>query len=288
MDLSHKPRLSIGLPVYNGERFLPQAIESLLAQTFTDFRLLISDNASTDATQEICRSYASRDRRIAYHRSATNRGPAWNFNRLVGLADGEYFKWAAYDDVCAPQLVERCVDVLDRRPGVVLCYTKSHLIDAGGAVLSVYDNRVDGSAPAPRARFRSVIRNLAKTHMLFGVMRLDVLRRTHLHGAYATADMTLVGELALLGEFFEVEEPLFLRRCHDEQPHRAFRTAAEFGSWFRPDRARPLRFPGWPHLVGHLRAIARAPIGSSDKACCALIAIAGMPRRWRRMLMSSQ
>src|SRR5262245_32943693 len=99
MTRPSKPRLCIGVPVYNGERYLEPAIGSLLAQTFSDFRLIISDNASTDGTEEICRALARRDRRIEYHRSTRNRGPAWNFNRVVELADAEYFKWAAYDDL---------------------------------------------------------------------------------------------------------------------------------------------------------------------------------------------
>jgi len=101
MTQRHKPRLCIGLPVYNGEEYLAQAVESVLGQTFDDFRLIISDNASTDGTEEICRSYAQRDSRVEYHRVGENRGAAWNFNRVVGLADSEYFQWATHDDVWA-------------------------------------------------------------------------------------------------------------------------------------------------------------------------------------------
>jgi glycosyltransferase involved in cell wall biosynthesis len=161
MNLSHKPRLSTGLPVHNGERFLAQAIESLVGQTFADFRLIISDNASTDRTPEICRAYEKSDPRIFYHRGAGNRGPAWNFNHVVHLADGEYFKWAAYDDVCAPELVERCIHVLDHRSPVVLCYTKSYIIDEHGTVLSAYDNPVNATGATPYERFRNVLTNLA-------------------------------------------------------------------------------------------------------------------------------
>jgi glycosyltransferase involved in cell wall biosynthesis len=109
---SRTPRLAIGLPVHNGERYVSQAIDSLLGQTFTDFTLIVSDNGSTDATEEICRAYARRDARIRYHRSDENRGAAWNFNRVFELADSPYFKWAAYDDLCAPHFVERCIEFL--------------------------------------------------------------------------------------------------------------------------------------------------------------------------------
>ena len=95
------PRVSIGLPVYNGENYMAAAIDSLLAQTFTDFELIISDNASTDATEQICRDYAHRDGRIRYYREEVNRGAAWNFTHTFELARGEYFKWHAHDDLCA-------------------------------------------------------------------------------------------------------------------------------------------------------------------------------------------
>jgi glycosyltransferase involved in cell wall biosynthesis len=280
MNLSHRPRLSIGLPVYNGEPFLAQAIESLIGQTFADFRLIISDNASTDRTPEICRAYGRRDPRIIYHRRADNRGAAWNFNHVVHLADSEYFKWAAYDDVCAPEFIERCVDVLDRRPRVVLCYTKSAIIDEHGTVLSAYDNRVNATAATPFERFRDVLTHLSLCHMLFGVIRLDVLRRTQLHGAYPTADMILLAELALRGEFFEVAQPLFLRRDHPARPRRAYRTPAEFAAWFDPGSSGPIRFLRWTRFVNHLRAIARAPIGLDQKLRCVSFMVGRPLRRW--------
>ena len=97
-----RPRVSIGLPVYNGENFLEFALDSILGQTFQDFELIISDNASTDATESICRRYAAKDSRIRYYRNPNNQGAAQNYNRVFALARGEYFKWAAHDDVCKP------------------------------------------------------------------------------------------------------------------------------------------------------------------------------------------
>ena len=93
-----KPSLSIGLPVYNGERFLAKAIASLLIQEFEDFELIISDNGSNDKTEAICRDAAARDSRVRYLRSNENRGATWNFRRVLEAASGEFFKYAAYDD----------------------------------------------------------------------------------------------------------------------------------------------------------------------------------------------
>lgn len=111
MDVA--PRVSIGLPVYNGQQYLRQALDSLLAQTFHTFEVIISDNASNDATPEICRDYAACDPRIRYVRHDVNRGAAWNFNYVFGLARGVYFKWHAHDDMLEPTFLEQCVTILD-------------------------------------------------------------------------------------------------------------------------------------------------------------------------------
>jgi glycosyltransferase involved in cell wall biosynthesis len=262
------PRLSIGLPVYNGEEFLAQAFESLLGQTFSDFRLLVSDNASTDGTEDICRSYARRDPRIVYERAAENRGAAWNFNHVVHLADTEYFKWAAHDDRCAPEFLTRCIDVLDHDPRVVLCYTKSHIIDRQGNVIAEYRNRIDASAATPYVRFRNVLTHLVLCHMQFGVLRLAVLRRTGLHGAYPTSDRVLLAELALHGAFHEIDAPLFFRRDHPGRIARASRDGAELAASFDPKRSGGILSLRSMRFVHHVGTIARAPIPLEQKLRC--------------------
>src|SRR5712672_2829455 len=112
------PRLSIGLPVYNGENFLAESIEALLGQSYEDFELIISDNASTDGTPDICRRYAKQDSRIRYIRQPRNIGSAPNHNVVIERARGELFKHASHDDLYARDLLERCVAALDERPNV--------------------------------------------------------------------------------------------------------------------------------------------------------------------------
>src|SRR5208282_399437 len=116
VDLSHqrklepagtdRPMVSIGLPVYNGEAYLRQVLDSVLAQTFSDFELIISDNASTDCTEAICREYAAADARIRYHRQARNRGATWNFRQVALLSSGQYFLWTSHDDLLAPTYID--------------------------------------------------------------------------------------------------------------------------------------------------------------------------------------
>ena len=110
------PMLTVGMPVYNADRFLAKALDSVLGQSFADFELLISDNASTDRTEAICREYAGRDRRIRYFRNERNMGAGWNFRRVYSMANGKYYKQAAHDDFCEPAFFETCIDALQREP----------------------------------------------------------------------------------------------------------------------------------------------------------------------------
>lgn len=131
-----KPKLSIGLPVYNGERYLRQTLDSLLGQEFQDLELIISDNGSSDGTASICEAYAKADKRVRYYRSNTNQGATWNYRRVLDLAEGTYFKWAAYDDECLPAMLRRCVEVMDNADeSVVLVYPWFEFIDESGSVI---------------------------------------------------------------------------------------------------------------------------------------------------------
>jgi hypothetical protein len=129
------PLLSIGLFVYNGERFLEETLDSILSQTFTDFELIISDNASTDRTAEISQAYARADSRISYYRNEKNMGAGWNLRRVYELATGKYFKWAAADDLLEPEFLRRCVEALESDPGCVVAYARTKEIDANGTFI---------------------------------------------------------------------------------------------------------------------------------------------------------
>jgi glycosyltransferase involved in cell wall biosynthesis len=251
----------VGLPVFNAERYLAEALDSLLAQTFTDFELIVSDNGSRDATEEICRSYARQDGRVLYHRHPENRGAAWNFNYVFHLARGKYFRWAAYDDLCAPTHLERLVEALEQRPSsVVLCYTATRLIDETGAVVDDYDDRLDLRAPTPGRRLVELVRNLRYANPTYGLIRREALSRTRLLGSYPSADLVLLGELALLGEFHEIPERLFFRRVHPKMSTRAHRTAGEVLAWFDPSRKERHPTVAWRLLREYIRAIWWAPI----------------------------
>lgn len=209
------PRVSVGVPVYNGERYLRQALDSILAQTFSDFELIISDNASTDATPQICRDYAARDPRVRYVAQETNRGAAWNVNHLVTLATAPYFTWAHADDVRAPRHIECCVAELDRAPSsVVVVCTRSEFIDEDDRQTGPCPDRMDLRQARPSDRLRAAIANVGWCNVLFGVIRTETLRACRPLGGYPYADLPLAFELAIRGQIREIPESLFYRRTH--------------------------------------------------------------------------
>jgi glycosyltransferase involved in cell wall biosynthesis len=196
---------------------LAQAIESILAQTFGDFELIISDNASTDDTEEICRRYADQDPRVRYYRQAHNVGAAANFNRTFELATGRYFKWAAHDDLIEPTYLEKCVEVLEADRGVVLCQSLVVMGPDWGEGLETYNHAWWGTdRPRQSERFGARVQSSNCADVL-GVIRTDVLKATPLIGEFIGSDRTLLVELALRGRFGLVPEPLFLNRIHPER-----------------------------------------------------------------------
>ena len=280
-----EPTVSIGLPVYNGAEFIVETLDSLLHQTYADFELIICDNASDDGTQEICEAYAARDERIQYLRREVNRGAAWNYNRALEAAAGRYFKWASHDDLCAPTYLERCVEVLDRAPeSVVLAYPKTVLINAAGNMLGPYEDGLDLRQLEPHQRLRTLIRNLVMSNAVFGLIRIDALRRTRGHGTYISADYILLAELALQGQFWEIPEPLFLRRDHPGTSRRANTGPSELAEWFKGAGATQSR--EFIRLSGeYLRAIDRATELSPLKRARAYSTLVPWLRRFHRKIV---
>jgi glycosyltransferase involved in cell wall biosynthesis len=224
MTTESSPIVTIGLPVYNSERYVAQSIESLLGQTYRDFILIISDNASTDSTAEICQRYAKSDPRVRYYRNAVNIGNPRNFNRVFELTKTPYLKWSTADDYWAPTFLEKALAVMERDPSVVLCYPQAVFVDANGENPQNYDDPLCVTQDDPVERFTTLLKNIMKAHQHLGVIRMSVLRRTHLLGTHVSSDINLLAELALYGKFVELPERLFFRRFHKDS-----------GSWRRGD-----------------------------------------------------
>jgi len=262
------PRLSIGLPVYNGENYLAAALDSLLTQSFSDFELIVCDNASTDRTTEICRVFGASDERIRYYRNEINLGAAGNYNRTLELARGEYFKWASHDDVCRPQFLEKCITVLDTKPDVVLCHSQSEGIGARGEVKGFYGKELAFDAPHPAQRLWQVI---SKPHVciaVFGVVRRDILLRTIRHGDWVGADRNLLAELSLHGKIELFPEFLFQRREHAEASIHKYEDESERLAWFDPALADTISYPTWRRGQEYLKAIHGSPLNRNEKLSC--------------------
>lgn len=264
MDKSRSPRVSIGLPVYNGEAQLACALDALVGQSLSDFELILSDNHSTDGTEAIGRDYAARDPRIRYERAPRNRGAAWNFTHVLERSTGRYFKWASANDLHEPDFLARCVEVLDRRPEVVLCYSKTKLIDESGRVLRDAEDNLDLPWPEPSRRFREFLARVRLSNPIFGVIRPEALRRTGGLRAYPGSDVVLLGELCLHGTFFEVPEYLFRRRWERQNEMRN-ESVEEWQEFFDPGTRGKVFLRTWRHQYEYLRAALRSPLPLAEK-----------------------
>ncbi len=260
-------KLSIGLPVYNGERFLAEAIDNILGQTFKDFELIISDNCSTDRTKEICEEYAAKDNRIRYIRQEHNLGAAPNFNFVVHKATGEYFKWAAHDDLMDPTCVEKCVRVLDENPDIVVCYTKVHLINAEGKEVGNYDSGLFFDQNTPHERFSEQIKP-HRCQEIFGVIRTEQLRKTALIGGFSHGDGILLGHLALMGKIYRVQEFLFFNREHDNQSRKMLEDRATYSEWFDISNKGKLLLPYWRIYFEYFKLVAFQPMPLKSRYWC--------------------
>jgi glycosyltransferase involved in cell wall biosynthesis len=265
------PRLSIGLPVYNGEQYLSEALDALLGQSYQDFELIISDNASTDGTAEICRRYLAQDPRIHYVRQPRNIGAALNHNFVFRLARGELFKWASYDDLYGRDLLLRCVEALDEHPHVVLSHAWLAIIDGAGSVTQAFDYRLATDSRRAPERFRALLCADGGDDF-YGVIRADVLRRIAPHDSYHHADRTIVAEIALHGPFYQVPELLYFRRDHPDRAERACPTTRARCANMDPRRANRLRHPNGRLLAeyvwGFVAAVRRAPLSAADQRQC--------------------
>lgn len=280
--MSVGPRLTIGVPVYNGEDYIAEALGSHLDQDFDDFEIVISDNCSTDATPDIVREFMARDDRISYSRNDENIGGPANFNRLFRLGTGEYFRWAAADDRIEPGYLSKVIALLDEDDSVVIGHAESTLIDPAGEPMLEMDQGYlggDGYLEAirltpppgddrfgserPHERVDAVVNNNHRNFYIFGVMRRDVMFRTRLHGPFYGGDRTFLVEMAMRGKFRKVPEPLFASRSHGGN---SSRNALNFEE-LKQHGADDLRF-ATKVMRGYVTGIRNADVSRADELRC--------------------
>jgi len=281
------PTVGIGMPVYNGERYLAQAIESILAQSFADLELVICDNASTDETGKICASFAEKDRRVRYVRNASNLGAHPNCNLAFGLARGRYFKWAAHDDVLRPEFLGACIEALERDPGAVVCQSDIDYIDETGVSLGIHQGHIpmsDSTCPTPR--FAALILRPHDCYDMMGVFRRDALERSILLPSFHGADRALLAQLALTGRFIRVPGPLLQVRDHGARYSRAQKRPKERAAWHDTRNIGKLSFPVWRLYRTYWSSMLRSDIAPGAKCRAATVLLSWWFRNFNSARMA--
>ena len=261
---SPPPPVSIGLPVYNGARFLPQALESLLGQSFSDIELIVSDNASSDSTQNICTEYAARDARIRYVRQNVNIGAMRNWNFVAKQARGKYFKWSSASDYCAPDMLARCFAAMEAESDIVLCYGQTCLVDQETGELTEYSGNIELMEDRPHERFSKLCGSLKLNNAYGGLIRTDALHRTKLNRLYSGGDIILMAELALMGRFRLLPQTLLYRRMGRETSSNEL-SASDLAVFLDPQKTHNLDLLHFSTHLGYLGAVLRAPINPLEK-----------------------
>ena len=266
VSATSKPLVTVGIPAYNSEKYLAQSIESLLAQTYRDFVMVICDNASTDGTAELCQRYVQQDSRVRYFRNPVNIGMTGNFNRVFELTDTKYIKWSTADDFWAPDMLADAVAVMEADASIAVCYPKVTIVDGEGREQDRFEDKLHLMQDDPAERFLGVVKNLKLVNHHLGLLRTDVIRRTQLFGKHVAADVGFVAELSLYGKFYQVDKYQFSRRFHtdssswkrDDQDQQARR--------FHAANVRKIPFNTWRYHWVLVKAVLRAPLGIASKA----------------------
>ena len=261
-----EPKVVIGLPVYNGQKYLVAAIESHLAQSFSDFVLVISDNGSTDATQDICEDYARRDPRVKYLRSPENRGILWNHRRVLDgiTSPDQYFRWAGADDIIEPGLLQDMVSVLASRPEVAAVVPDTKNIDANGALTGSMARSLDLQQADVFLRARDVLLANYQHVIAYGLLRVSTLRGMRTGPNYPGWDAIFVWELALRGLLVQTHGPSLLRRFHAGSISRA-KTAKEVRRWVDPKNRTGINFPHWNWAYERMRILLGCPLPARER-----------------------
>ncbi|MFO0821219.1 MAG: glycosyltransferase [Pirellulales bacterium] len=267
MSSTASPTVSVCLPVYNGQAYVVHTIRSILAQSFTDFELILADNASTDQTTEIFRETERQDRRVRYLGATENRGLVWNFNRAFHAATGRYVIWIGYDDIMEPTLLEHSIAALEADPQAVLVYSLTRFIDDDGQTSGMVESPPTGGDERPSMRLEQILFD-AMCNPIVGMMRRESLAKTRLHLPYADSDRVLLAELGLLGRFHYLEQPLFARRLHRGQTTRLFDDRWARTLIFDPSQRGRVLCPWLREVRDLIRAVRRSPVRGRERLEC--------------------
>ena len=276
------PLVTVGIPIRNGQNYIREGLESILAQTMTDFEVVICDNASTDSTEAIVREFADRDPRVRYFRNERNLGPAGNHNRCVERATGKYFRWQAHDDLIAPTYLEKVVGVMEKDSTVANCHSWTKQIHADGSPYGDYKFVIgtdDRSLPVRFSRLINVRHRVHLEYEIFGMWRREQMIQTRLQSPCAHGDRVHLVRMILFGRFCEVPEFLFIAREHAGQSFAQTTRRSRFlnflgsgpippAEWWNPELKGKATFPEWNLLKEYWNMLDEVPIDPRARAAC--------------------
>ena len=259
----NNPLVSIAVPVYNGGQWLSATLDSILAQTYTHFELVICDNASDDETPEICRQYAKKDARVRFFENERNIGAALNFNRAFELSSGTYFKWASSNDLISPCYLEKCVPILDANDDVVVAFTKTQIINESDEVTELYPEELTLEQSSAYDRFRKFVDNVQLNNVEQGLMRRDVLAQTSLQEVYPNSDTVLMSEMAARGKFIQIDEHLLSRRFAESSTTNLL-SEEEVAAFFFPGKSH-IPMQTFRMFLSFLKIAFRVPVSTTER-----------------------
>ena len=263
------PTVCIGLPVYNGGNLISQAIESILSQDFQDIELIISDNCSTDNTEEVCLKYQKMDKRIKYHRLEENLGIEPNFKNVLGLSSAPYFMWASHDDMRERTFITKCLKRIEPDPSIALVYPRSKVLDVNSKFIGIANDHINADQDSGVERFKHVIWELGMCNMVFGLYRTKILKRVRTMGKSLFGDTLFLAEIALLlGKIVQIDDVLFVRRLtrdynyksHDER-YEQLMSLDVSSKWF----SEGISLPHCRLTYAHLELVNCSEIEDSEK-----------------------
>ena len=289
MNEKKKPLVSIGLPVFNGEDFLEEALRSIVSQTYEHIEIIICDNASTDRTPSIINDFMTKDDRIKYHRHEKNLGAAHNYNSTFNLSCGKYFKWAAHDDVVHESYIEQCVEAMEADDSITLVQSLSERIDekgnpSGHEYIGQKDMIPENISSCEQ--YRILMQDRGSWTRIFGLIRSSVLKNTPLIDTYIGSDLTLLGELGLHGNVRDLGSVMFWRREHGNTSTRGqFKERRNRLVWFDSSKKKKkFTLPEWRLTAEIFRSITRQDIPLSSKIHCYRVIIVRMWMKKRNLI----
>ena len=276
MQMNHtdKPLVSIGLPVFNGADFLEYALDTLLSQSYQNIEVIVCDNASTDETQSIVERYCRNDERVKYHRHEKNLGAAFNFNSTFHMSSGEYFRWAAHDDIVHENCIEQSVIAMESDDSICLVHPLTGQIDENGDITGHQYTGIDSMIPESATaseQYRILIQERGAWVRIFGLIRSSVLRSTALFDNYVGSDLTLIGELGLNGKVHDIDSVLFWRREHAQTSTTGkYKVRRRRLSFWDTSKNPRIALPEWRLNTEMLRSVTRQKIPLSRKIRCSI------------------